>query len=45
VPLQSMANLDFRNADTSARADRLDAMAGSLRAALRELGHGAHVPD
>jgi histidine triad (HIT) family protein len=45
VPLRSMENLDFRNADTSARADRLDAMADLLRGALRSAGHGANVPD
>ncbi len=35
VPLQSMANLDFRNADVSPRADELDKMAGALSAALK----------
>ncbi len=34
VPLQSMANLDFRNADVSPKADELDAMQTTLRAAL-----------
>lgn len=34
VPLQSMANLDFRNADVSPKADELDAMAGLLTKAL-----------
>ena len=34
VPLQSMANLDFRNADVSPKADELDAMHTSLLAAL-----------
>ncbi len=34
VPLASMANLDFRNADTSPMADELDAMADKLRAAI-----------
>ncbi len=34
VPLASMANLDFRNADTSPRADELDAMADKLREAI-----------
>lgn len=34
VPLQSMENLDFRNADVSPKADELDAMHGTLRAAL-----------
>lgn len=35
VPLQSMANLDFRNADVSPRADELDVMADALRNALQ----------
>ena len=34
VPLASMANLDFRNADTSPKADELDAMADKLRDAI-----------
>jgi histidine triad (HIT) family protein len=34
VPMQSMANLDFRNADVSPKADELDAMAELLRAEL-----------
>lgn len=34
IPLQGMQNLDFRNVDTSPRADRLDEMADRLRAAL-----------
>ncbi len=34
VPLQTMAELDFRNADVSPKADELDAMAEQLRAAL-----------
>lgn len=34
VPMQSMANLDFRNADVSPKADELDAMADRLRSAL-----------
>lgn len=45
VPLQGMENLDFRTADTSPRADRLDAMADALRGALRAAGHGASVWD
>ncbi len=45
VPLQGMENLDFRTAETSPRADRLDAMAEVLRGALRQSGHGANVPD
>lgn len=34
VPLRSMANLDFRNADVSPKADELDAMADLLSRAL-----------
>ena len=34
VPLQSMDNLDFRNADVSPKADELDAMADVLRGVL-----------
>lgn len=34
VPLQSMANLDFRNAEVSPKADELDAMHAKLLAAL-----------
>ena len=45
VPMQSMAQLDFRNAEVSPRADALDGMAQLLRSALREAGHGTHVPD
>lgn len=44
VPMSTMADLDFSNADTSAKADELDAMAVKLRAALREAGHGEVVP-
>ena len=44
VPLSSMANLDFRNADTRPVAAALDAMADSLRAALRSAGHSDQVP-
>jgi diadenosine tetraphosphate (Ap4A) HIT family hydrolase len=44
IPLQSMENLDFRNAETSPRADALDEMADRLRQALRDAGHGEFVP-
>ncbi|MEZ5227693.1 MAG: HIT family protein [Acidimicrobiales bacterium] len=44
VPLDSMANLDFRNADTRPLADELDAIAESLRVALRDAGHVDAVP-
>lgn len=45
VPLASMANLDFANADSQPVASELDAMAESLRQALRDAGHGASVPN
>ncbi len=45
VPLESMANLDFRTADTRPVADALDAMADALRGALRNAGHGDRVPS
>ena len=45
VPLDSMANLDFRNADTRPLADQLDAIAEQLRTALRDAGHGDSVPS
>lgn len=41
VPISSMAHLDFRNADTKASADALDAIAEQLRASLRAAGHAA----
>lgn len=45
VPISTMADLDFTNAETSPRADDLDAVANELRAALRDAGHGDSVPD
>lgn len=45
VPMQTMAQLDFRNAEVSPRADKLDAMAAQLRDALRAEGHSTFVPD
>lgn len=45
VPISTMADLDFTNAETSPRADDLDAVADELRAALRAAGHGEAVPD
>lgn len=44
VPMSTMADLDFSNADTSPKADELDAMAIKLRDALRAAGHGEVVP-
>ncbi|MFW2382651.1 MAG: HIT family protein [Acidimicrobiales bacterium] len=45
VPIDGMGDLDFRNAETSPRADLLDEVAEQLRAALREAGHDDSVPD
>lgn len=39
VPISSMAHLDFRNADTDASPDALDAIADRLRDELRRAGH------
>lgn len=44
VPMNSMAELDFRNADPSVDAAELDAIADQLRKALADLGHGEFVP-
>lgn len=41
VPISSMDHLDFRNADSNAQADALDAMADRLRGSLRAAGHAA----
>ncbi len=43
VPLASMANLDFTNADGNADADELDRIADELREALRTDGHSSVV--
>lgn len=44
VPMHSMANLDFANADTAADPAELDAVTTTLREVLRGHGHGASVP-
>ncbi len=44
VPTDDMGDLDFRNADPSARADELDAVTELLRTTLRAHGHGDAVP-
>lgn len=44
IPTDSMADFDFRNADPSAKADELDAVADELRSALVALGHESSVP-
>lgn len=43
VPMDSMADLDFRNADPSVDAAELDRVADELRAALRNRGHQEQV--
>lgn len=40
-----LADIDFRRANPDTPAEELDAAADRLRVALRELGHGAHVPE
>jgi diadenosine tetraphosphate (Ap4A) HIT family hydrolase len=44
LPAWGEAELSFANARADEPADRLDAAAERLRAALRDAGHGAHVP-
>ncbi len=44
VPMSSMADLNFANADPSAKAEDLDAMAKGLREDLRAAGHGSAIP-
>lgn len=44
VPTESMADLDFRNADPSVNAAELDRVAKALRAQLVSDGHGDVVP-
>jgi histidine triad (HIT) family protein len=39
IPLDAIADLDFSKANPNPRAEDLDAAAGSIRAALRALGH------
>ena len=43
VPLDSMHDLNFANADPSVRSDVLDEVAERLRQALRDLGHSEQV--
>lgn len=45
IPVDSMADFDFRRADTDPDQAELDAIADRLRAELRRRGHGDHVPD
>jgi histidine triad (HIT) family protein len=45
VPIDTEAELSFSRADPSPAAEALDAAADRIRAALRDAGHGDHVPD
>jgi diadenosine tetraphosphate (Ap4A) HIT family hydrolase len=44
-PAWDMAAFDFANAAADVDADVQDAHRDALRAALRDAGHGGHVPD
>jgi diadenosine tetraphosphate (Ap4A) HIT family hydrolase len=44
LPTSDITDFDFAGADVSPDPAALDAAAASIRAALDELGHGAHVP-
>ncbi len=43
-PTWGARDFNFANADHKARPEDLDDAAARLRGALRDLGHGAHVP-
>lgn len=43
-PTEEMDDFDFRNAAADPDPDAMDEAATALRAALRDLGHGANVP-
>lgn len=44
VPINGVHDLDFANADTDPDPAALDEAADTIRAALREAGHGERVP-
>ena len=44
VPIEGVHDLDFANADPNPEPAELDAAADTIRAALRDAGHGANVP-
>jgi histidine triad (HIT) family protein len=44
-PAWDMAAFDFANAAKSVDAEEQEGYAEQLRAALRDVGHGEHVPD
>jgi len=43
LPIHAIADLDFKKQNPNADPKEMDAAAEKIRAALRELGHGAHV--
>ena len=43
VPIDSMSDLDFAQADTAADPDDLDLVADEMRAALAAAGHGSVI--
>jgi len=45
VPFTDLAQMSFANQDANPHPDALDGQAEALRAALREAGHAASVPD
>lgn len=45
VPVNAESELSFANADPSTPAEEIAAAAERIRSALREAGHGEHVPD
>jgi histidine triad (HIT) family protein len=42
--IHELADLSFERADPDADPDEMDDAAAAIRLALRDLGHGAHVP-
>jgi histidine triad (HIT) family protein len=45
VPFRTLSEMDITNADPDPDPATLDDAMSRLRAKLRELGHGAHVPE
>jgi len=45
VPIDHESDLSFANVDPDPSPEALDAAAEAIRAALREAGHDAHVPE
>lgn len=44
-PAHDLSAFDFANAAAEPDDDEMDAAAAAIRTALRDLGHGQHVPD